>query len=325
MQRREFIAGLGSAAVWPCMALAQKAPMPVIGFLSGGAERSQRRYVAAFHRGLVERGYAEGRNVESVYKWAEGRYDLLPAFAAELVQRRVDVIVTSGNAAARAAQSATTTIPIVFANGSDPVELGLVSSLSHPAGNITGISFLGQGLIAKRLELLHQIAPGASSIGLLVNRANPTVDAEIMEAESAANVLGVQLMILNASSSSEIDKVFATPLRQRISAFLTTTDLLFSEQSAQLAAFAATNALPAVYHEPDIAHAGGLLSYGSNLSDAYRLVGNYVGRILKGDKPADLPVQQAVKVELVVNLKMAKALGFTIPETLLATADEVIQ
>jgi putative tryptophan/tyrosine transport system substrate-binding protein len=288
--------------------------------------RPRRAYVAAFRRGLTERGYVEGRNVESLFKWVEGHYDLLPAFATELVQRRVAVIVTSGNAAARAAQSATATIPIVFVNGSDPVELGIVPSLSRPGGNITGISFLGQGLIAKRLELLHQIAPGAASIGLLVNPNNPTANAEIKQAESAADVLGVRLMTAKASTSSDIDQAFAAaPVRQQIGAFLTTTDILFSAQGAQLAAFAASTALPAIFHEPDIAHAGGLLSYGSNISDAYRLAGIYVGRILGGDKPADLPVQQAVKVQLVINITTAKALGLTIPETLLATADEVIQ
>jgi putative tryptophan/tyrosine transport system substrate-binding protein len=325
MKRREFIAGLGNAIAWPVLARAQQVAMPVIGFLTGGAEGPLRTSLAAFRRGLNERGYLEGQNVEIIYRWAEGQYHLLPALAAQLVQRRVTAILASGNAAARAARAATVSIPIVFENGSDPVELGLVSSLNRPGGNITGISFLGQGLIPKRLELIHQIVPAAASVGLLVNRSNPTADAEIRQAEMAAGILDLRLTVQNASTPGEIEKAIAELVERRIGAFVTTTDILFSAQAAQLATLAARNSLPAVYHEPEIAYAGGLLSYGANIADAYRLAGNYVGRILKGERPGELPVQQAVKVELVINLKTAKALGLTVPETLLATADEVIQ
>jgi putative ABC transport system substrate-binding protein len=304
---------------------AQQSAMPIVGFLSGGAEGPQRGYVAAFRRGLAERGYVEGQNVETLYRWAEGQYRLLSTLAAELGHRRVAAILTGGNAAARAAQSATASVPIVFVNGSDPVELGLVSSLNRPGGNITGISFLGQGLIPKRLELLRQIMPTAISVGLLVNRSNPTANAEIKQAETAAGVLGLRLSVVGASVPEEIERAIAQLVEQRVAGFVTTSDILFSAQSTELAALAGRNMLPAVYHEPDIAYAGGLLSYGSNIADAYRLAGTYVGRILKGEKPGELPVQQAVKVGLVVNLKTIKALGLVIPETLLATADEVIQ
>jgi putative tryptophan/tyrosine transport system substrate-binding protein len=328
MRRREFIAGLSGAVAWPPIAArAQQPKMPVIGYLNSSTESNAQHFTTAFRRGLSEIGYVEGQNVSIEYHWMEGQYDRLSALAADLVRRRVALIVaTGGTAIARAAKSATATIPIVFVGGGDPVEVGLVASLNRPGGNVTGAAVLTKALTAKRLELLHELVPAATPIGFLVNPTNPTVfKAEMMEAETAARALGVRLVILNASTLSEIEAAFEILVAQRIGALLTSGDPLWTVQRVQLAAFTARYAVPAIYAVREIVDAGGLLSYGANISDAYRLVGVYAGRILKGEKPADLPVQQATKVEFVINLRTAKALGLTIPETLLATADEVIQ
>jgi putative ABC transport system substrate-binding protein len=326
MRRREFIAGLGSAVAWPLAARAQQPVVPVIGWLSAGTESALRLPSAAFHQGLGELGYVEGRNVEILYRWAETRYDQLRALAADLVHRRVAVIVaTAGVVPALAARSAAATIPIVFAFGGDPVGRGLVASLNRPGGNVTGATFLTRELLAKRLELLHEMVPAVTSIGYLVNPTSPTVDDKKREAEIAAHVLGVRLVILNASTPSEIDKAFTTLVGRRIGALVADSDALFYNQGGQLGTLAARHAVPAIYPFREAVESGGLMSYGASFSDAFRLAGTYTGRILKGEKPAELPVQQSTRIETVLNLKTAKALGLTIPETLLATADEVIQ
>ena len=295
--------------------------MPVVGFLSGSREGPFT--AAAIRQGLGEQGYVEGRNVEIVYRWAELQYDLLPALAADLVRRKVDVIVATGGAnSVQAAKSATSTSPIVFATGADPVDLGLSASLNRPGGDITGVTFLGEALTAKRLELLHDILPAAKSIGFLVNSTTPQAKAQVRDAESAAQALGVQLTILDARTQGEIERDLAILVGQQIDAFLTGDDPLFT---ASLAALVARHPLPVVHHLRSTVVAGGLMSYGAELFDAYRLVGRYAGRILKGEKPGDLPVQQSTKVELVVNLKAAKALGIEVPTSILLRADEVIE
>jgi putative ABC transport system substrate-binding protein len=328
MRWRDFIAGLGSAAaassaIWPLAVLAQQPTMPTIGFLSVATESASLNLTAAFRQGLGEQGCVEGRNVQILYRWAENRDERLPSMAADLVRRRVDVIfATAGPAPALAAKAAMTTIPIVFQQGSDPVTLGLVASFNRPGGNITGISQLAESLPPKRLQLLHELVPTAMTMAYLVNPTTPD-DGHIEETEMAARILGVRLLILNTTSLGEIEAAFATVVQQRIGALMVDSDPLFYSQGDQLAALAARYAVPAIYHAHEIAKAGGLMSYGPSFSDAYRLAGNYAGRILKGEKPSDLPVQQATRIELV--MKTAKALGLTVPETLLATADEVIQ
>jgi putative ABC transport system substrate-binding protein len=324
MRRREFIAGLGgAAAAWPLAVGAQQPALPVIGYLSGGTESGDQSFTDAFRQGLNEQGYVERRNVEILYRWAEMRNDRLPALAADLVDRRVAIIVaTRGNAPALAALSASKTIPIVFSIGADPVELSLVASLNRPGGNVTGLTVLTKTLTTKRLELLHGIVPAAKSIGFLVNPTAPQVETETREAEIAARILGIRVVFANASSPNEIEAAFGTLVGQRVDAFLTAADPVFW---TQLAGLAARNGVPAIYNAREIVLAGGLMSYGATFSDSIRLAGTYAGRILKGEKPADLPVQQSTKVELVINVKTAKALGLTIPETLLATADEVIE
>jgi putative ABC transport system substrate-binding protein len=325
MRRREFIALFGCMVVWPYGARAQQ--LPVIGYLSGGTEGDPLRpATVAFHQGLGESGFIEGRNVEILYRWAETHNDRLPALAADLVRRRVAVIVaTASPGAALAAKSATATIPIVFQIGVDPVEFGLVASMSHPGGNVTGTSFLIQELVPKRLELLHQIVPTVTTIGFLVNPTMPGIEKQIREAEVAARTLAVSLVVLNATTVSEIEAAFAVLVTQGIGALLSGSDALLFEHSAQVVALAARHAIPAIYAYGNIVNAGGLISYGSSLEDAFRLVGVYAGRILKGEKPADLPVQQSTKVELVINLKTANALGVTVPPALLARADKVIE
>ena len=330
MRRREFIALMGASVTWPFAALAQQQSLPVIGFLSGasgGTEGGQlRSAVAAFHQGLGESGFVEGRNVEILYRWAETHNDRLPALAADLVRHRVAVIVTTASpGAALAAKTATTTIPIVFQIGVDPVEFGLVASMNHPGGNVTGVSFLITELVAKRVELLHQIVPTVPTIGFLVNPTMPGIEKQTREAEVAAQTLGVSLLVLNATTVSEIEAAFGVLVRQRIGALMSGSDALLFEYSAQVIALAARHAIPTIYSYSSIADAGGLISYGSSLEDAFRLAGVYTGRILKGEKPADLPVQESTKVELVINLKTANALGVTVPEALLARADKVIE
>jgi putative tryptophan/tyrosine transport system substrate-binding protein len=325
MKRREFITFLGGAATWPLAARAQQASMPVIGVLNGGTEIVTG--LGALRQGLGEQGYVEGRNLEILYRSAAGRYDRLPELAADLVRRRVAVIASQGGPASLAAISATATIPIVFATGGDPIELGLVASLDRPGGNATGASFLTSELTAKRLELLHEIVPAATLIGFLFNPTNSVGEAERREAEIAARILGVRLVIAHASTASETEAAFAILVEQRIGALLVAGDPLFANvQRDQLVAFAARHAVPAIYETREIVPAGGLMSYGAkDISGAYRLAGNYAGRILKGEKLADLPVQRSTRTEMVLNLKTAKALGLTVPQSLLFAADEVIE
>jgi putative ABC transport system substrate-binding protein len=325
MRRRTFIAGLGAAA-WPVMARGQQAGMPVIGYLSGLSEAGTMSTATAFRRGLFEQGYDEGRTVEILYRSADGHYDRLPELAAELVKRRVAVVFASVPAlTVIAARSATAAIPIVFANGADPVELGFVASLNRPGGNITGVNFLVIAMTAKRLEVLRQIAPAGLSVGFLINPANSTAVAQVKEAKAAADILGVRLIVLNATTSAEIEMTFAGLAGQKIGAVLGGADaLLFSERDL-IARLAAQYGVPALFELREFVEAGGLISYGPRIADAYRIAGTYAGRILKGEKPADLPVQQSTKVELLVNLKAGRALGITFPPDLLALADEVIE
>jgi putative ABC transport system substrate-binding protein len=297
----------------------------VIGFLSNGAPGSFVPYVSAFREGIKQLGYVEGQNVVVEYRWTEGRYDQLSAFAAELVNRRVSVIVASGGiASARAAQQATATIPIVYSGGGDPIRRGLVKSLSHPGANITGVNFLTSELAAKRLGLLRETVPRVNPIALLVNPNSPNAESEMLDIQAAARALGKQTVIVRTSRASELETGFAFATR-RAGAAIISADPLFEVERNRLVALADDHKLPTIYFLRSFVAAGGLMSYGGSLTDAYRVVGVYTARILKGEKPADLPVQQSTKIELVINLKTAKALGLTIPETLLATADEVIQ
>ena len=328
MRRRDFITLLGGvAAAWPLAARAQQPAMPVVGFLSPTSPNSRAELIAAFHQGLAEVGYVEGRNVAIEYRWAKDQNEQLPFMAADLVQRRVSVIVAiDGTAAALAAKAATSTIPIVFIVGADPVELGLVASLGRPGGNITGVGALAVGTAAKRLQLLHELVPAAAGIAFLRNPTNPYFSAlETRELQAAATVLGVRLLLLNASSPHEIEVAFANLVAQRAGAFLLGTDPFFMTARDQLVALANRHTVPAIYPFREDAAAGGLVSYGASNRDAFRLVGGYTGRILSGDRPADLPVQQVTRIEMAINLKTANALGLTVPLPLLARADEVIE
>jgi putative ABC transport system substrate-binding protein len=327
MRRRTFIAGLGSAAALPLVvARAQQPAMPVIGFLGPqSADDDYKNVTVPFLQSLKEAGYVEGQNVAVEYRWAENQYDRLPAFAADLVRRRVAVIVAGNIPAALAAKEATTTIPIVFNIAGDPVALGLVASLNRPGGNVTGSAVLGGELSSKRLQLLHELIPNAVPLGVLADPASLNIQSIIADLQSAARTLGRQLVVVNAGTDSDLETAFATFSQQRVGAVLVSSSALYSRRTEQLAALAARHALPAIFTYREYALAGGLMSYGSSLGYAYHPVGIYTGRILKGERPADLPVQQATKLDLVINLKTAKALGLTIPETLLATADEVIQ
>jgi putative tryptophan/tyrosine transport system substrate-binding protein len=325
MRRRDFIVGLGSAAAWPVVARAQQPAMPVIGFLHGDFPDHFTDRLRYFRQGLSEMGYVEGRNLEIEYRWAEDQYDRLPALAADLVRRRVAVIVSIGTPAALAAKAATTTIPIVFATSDDPVELGLVASLNRPAGNLTGTTGLATEMAPKRLQLLHELLPNATLFGVLADPSSPSTPSVIADLRAAARTLGLQLVVVNARTESDLETAFASFSKQRVGAVLVGISTLYALRREQLAALAARQALPAIFSYRDFALAGGLISYGGSLADSYRLVGTYTGRILKGERAADLPVQQSTKIELLINLKTAKALGLTIPETLLATANEVIQ
>jgi putative ABC transport system substrate-binding protein len=322
MRRRELILLLGGAVTAPRALRAQQKAMQVIGYFGVAAPSPYDPRVAAFHQGLSETGYVEGQNVAIEYRWAEGHYDRLPALATDLVGRKVDVIVASGGPApARAAKNATSSIPIIFATGGDPVDFGLVASLARPGGNLTGVSLLARELMPKRLELLSELVPQAGVIALLVN-PSPVNTEDLQE---AARAKGVQLHILKADTESEIDSAFATFVQLHAGALLVGADLFFFNRRERLLALAARHALPAMYEWREFAEAGGLISYGSSRAAAYRQVGIYVGKILQGAKPADLPVQQPTMFELVVNLKTAKALGLTIPPSVLARADEVIE
>ena len=325
LRRRDFITLLGgAAAVWPLAARAQQTAMPVIGFLTGGSPAAYAPYVAGFRRGLKEVGYVEGQNVAIEYRWAEGQYDRLPAMAAELVRRQVAVIVANTPALA-GAKAATTRIPIVFATSGDPVQVGLVTSLSRPGGNLTGVTNLGVEIAPKRLELLHDVVPRAAIMVLLVNPTSLHAEPETRAVEAAAGTLGLQFHVLHASTERDFDAVFATLVRLPASALVIGPDNFFTAQIKQLAALALRHAVPAIYQYREFVAAGGLMSYGGSITSTWRQVGVYTGRILKGEKLADLPVQQTTKVELFINLKTAKTLGLTIPLPLLGRADEVIE
>jgi len=326
VKRREFISLLGGATAWPLAAGAQQGPLPVIGFLNGQSSRTWGPMVAAFNRGLTEAGYIEGHNVIIEYRWAEGQPDRLPALAAELVQRPVSVIVaTGGNNAAIAAKAATSTIPIVFTSNDDPRKYGLVASLNRPGGNVTGVSWFSAELGPKRLALLHDLVPTATTVALLLNPNNAETARQPAELQDAARALGLQLVMLHASSVGDIEESFARIVQNRIGALVVAADSFLASRREQITTLAARHAVPAVYVNREMAGAGGLMSYGNSLADGYRRAGIYTARVLKGEKPADLPVDQATKFELIINLKTAKALHLEIPEKLLALADEVIE
>jgi putative ABC transport system substrate-binding protein len=323
LRRRQLITLLGGAAAWPLAARAQQSGVALVGMLEGS--RLDDRHLEAVRQGLKEAGYIEGRNIAIKYRSADGRFDRLPALAAALVADPVAVIITLGPSATVAAKAATATIPIVFATGADPVELGLVSSLNHPGGNITGVSFLVTTLAAKRLELLRELVPSATIVGFLVNPANPTSESQTRDAQAAALALGLRLPIQSASSEGSIDAAFQSFAQQRVNAVMVAADQFFGSRHDQLVGLAARYAMPATYYLREAVIAGGLMSYGTSRTDAFRLAAAYAGRILKGEKPGDLPVQQTVKFELAINLKTAKALGLTVPDKLLVAADEVIE
>jgi putative ABC transport system substrate-binding protein len=327
LRRREFISLLGgAAAAWPFAARAQQPAMPIIGFLSAGSPGALREQIAAFRRGLGETGFIEHRNVGVEYVWAETQFDRLPALAAELVRRPVAVIAaTGGDPSVFAAKAATSTIPIVFNLGIDPIKMGIVASLSRPDGNLTGVFQLTSGLEPKRLEFLHELVPTARVVGALMNPSRPGAEGQLRDVREAARALGLNALVLNASGEREIDNAFATLVQHRAGALLVASDPLFTTRRETIVALAARHAVPAIYQWREFPAIGGLMSYGTNLADAYRQIGIYIGRILKGEKPGDLPVQQSTKVELVINLKTATALGLTFPISLLGRADEVIE
>ena len=327
MRRREFISLIGGAAVaWPLAARAQQPIMPVIGYLDTASASTTAQLTAAFRQGLGAAGFEEGRNVVVEYRWPEGDYDKLPSLAADLVQRNVAVIATINTPSVLAAKGATQTIPIVFAVGVDPIKFGLVESLKRPGGNLTGLTQLNIEMEAKRVQLLHELVPSATTIGLLVNPTSPAYsEAATASAESAARVLGIRLLILNASTPSGIDAAFVTLANERARLLLVSGDSFLVAQREQLVVLAAQHAVPTLYHRREFTTIGGLMSYGPPLSEAYYHVGDYTGRILKGEKPATMPVYQSTKFDLVINLKTAKALGIELSSTLLATADEVIE
>ena len=327
MRRREFIRLIGSvAAIWPLAARAQQSAMPVVGFVNAASPKGYAPLLSAFLKGLSEAGFVDGHNVSIEYRWAEGRVDQLPAMVADLVHRRVAVIAATGTPAALAVKAATTTIPTVFETAADPVKLGLVASLNQPGANVTGVTSLLMVVGSKRLELLHELIPTARVMALLVNPANPNV-AEInsKELEAAARTLGLELHVLNASTEGDLDAVFTKLAQLRAGGLVISPDPFFTSQSEQLAALTIHHAVPTIHYNPEFVAAGGLLSYGAGSADAYRQAGNYTGRVLRGEKPTDLPIQQATKVELHINLKTAKALGITFPESILQRADAVIE
>jgi putative tryptophan/tyrosine transport system substrate-binding protein len=323
MKRREFITLLGGAAAWPLAARAQQPVMPVIGYIDIG---DQSHYLAAFNRGLAETGYVVGQNAAIEFRSAAGQYDRFPQLAAELVRRNVTVIATAFTPAALAAKAATSTIPIVFSTAADPVKIGLVASLARPGGNATGISFFSAELAAKRLGLLRELVPAAAHIAVLVNPADATrAESTLRDVEAAARVIGLEIHVLEASTSGEIDAAFASIARDRADALFVAPDGFFNTRRVQLATLAARHAIPATYAVRDYAEVGGLMSYGASDTDANRQAGIYAGRILKGEKPTDLPVLEPTKFEFVINLQTAKAIGLTVPDKLLVAADEVIE
>jgi len=325
VKRREFIALAGGAAAWPIAARAQQA-MPVIGFLSSRGPRDDPHLVAAVRQGLKDAGYVEGQNVAIEYRFAENQNDRLPTLAADLVRRRVTAITAGPTPPALAAKAATTTIPIVFEVATDPVALGLVASLNRPGGNVTGVTNLGVEIAPKRLEMLRELLPTASNIAFLINPTSPSVAETLLrDSQTAAGTLGLQLHVLHASSERDLEAAFAEMVRLRADALVIGSDPFFNSQSEQLATLSIRHAVPAIYQYREFAAAGGLMSYGGSLTEMYRQVGVHTSRILKGEKPADLPVQQSTKVELIINLKTAKALGLTVPLPLLGRADEVIE
>jgi putative ABC transport system substrate-binding protein len=325
LRRRDFITLVGGTAAWPLVTRAQHAAMPVVGFLNSASAQAQVLVAAAYRRGLEEAGFVEGKNVSTEYLYADGQYDRLPQMTADLIGRNVAVIVAGGPPAARAAKNATSTVPIVFTSGDDPVQVGLVSSLNHPGGNITGVHIFFTGLESKKLGLLREIIPQGGPAAALVNPSFPNVDIQTAELHSAAQALGQAIQIVNAMNEQELDTAFASMAQSHVSALLVGADPFFASRREQIVSLAALYAIPAVYEQRAFTAAGGLMSYGTNIADAYRQAGVYAGRILKGEKPGDLPVVQSTKFEFVVNLKTAKALGLTFPPGILAIADEVIE
>jgi putative ABC transport system substrate-binding protein len=324
--RREFIAGCGGAAAWPAVARAQQPTIPVIGLLSSGSAEAFAPRVRAFRQGLAETSYAEGHNVMIEFRWADGRYERLAGLAADLVSRQVVVIATiGGTPTAVAAKSATNTIPIVFQLGTDPVEVGLVTSLSRPGGNVTGVTSLGAELAPKQLELLHELIPAATRSALLVNPTTFIAEHVVRSTQAAARTLGLQLHVLQASTEADLDRAFAAAEELRPGGLVISTDAFFNSRNELLGTLSTRHAVPAIAQYREFVSAGGLISYGGSATDLVRLVGVYIGRILKGEKPADLPVQQSTKAELIVNLKTARTLGITVPLMLLGRADEVIE
>jgi len=326
IKRRDFVALLGGAVAWPVMGRAQQPAMPIIGFLSSRSPAESTAVVAAFRQGLRETGFVEGRNLAIAFRWAEGHYDGLPVLAADLVNLRVAVLLAAGGPpSAHAAKAASSTIPIVFSAASDPVRLGLVPSLNRPEGNITGIGTFNATLLAKRLEILNELVPSTDPIAYLVNPSNQSADLELKEVSAAARLLGIELQVLNASTEQQIDEAFSTAVRLRARGLVVAGEPFFDSRRTQIVALAARHAIAASYGFREYVAAGGLMSYGTSITDSYRQAGIYVGRILKGEKPADLPVLQPTKFELVVNFKTAKALGLTLSDKLIVAADEVIE
>jgi putative tryptophan/tyrosine transport system substrate-binding protein len=327
MRRREFMAGLGGTVAWPLVARAQRVHMPVVGFLGGYSPEAYAKLVAAFRRGLSEAGFVEGRNVAIEYRWANNEFERLPELAADLVRRRVAVIATPiSTPASLAAKAATSTIPIVFGIGGDPVQAGLVESLNRPGGNATGVSTVARELGGKHIELVRELIPGAAGFAVLVNPTNPLIpESYVADVRAVCSKIGCDVEVFAASTNTEIDTTYAKIVGSGAAALLVSPDGLFIARRVQLVTLAVRHSPPAIYSFREDAEAGGLMSYGSNQADQYRQAGVYVGRILNGEKPADLPVVQPTKFELVINLKTARALGLTIPETLLATADQVIE